>query len=96
MAADIAQLGIEIDTRKLKSGEKDLASFANSAKTATSAVMALVGAASVSQLIKIADGYAQMEVKVSRYTKSQIEANKSRSARGAWIETLTGMTKYQC
>jgi len=73
--ADIAQLGIEIDTRKLKSGEKDLASFANSAKTATSAVMALVGAASVSQLIKIADGYAQMEAKVSRYTKSQIEAN---------------------
>ena len=73
--ADIAQLGIEIDTRKLKSGEKDLASFANSAKTATSAVMALVGAASASQLIKIADGYAQMEAKVSRYTKSQIEAN---------------------
>ena len=73
--ADIAQLGIEIDTRKLKSGEKDLAAFANSAKTATSAVMALVGAASASQLIKIADGYAQMEAKVSRYTKSQIEAN---------------------
>ena len=72
---DIARLGIEIDTRKLKSGEKDLAAFANSAKTATSAVMALVGAASASQLIKIADGYAQMEAKVSRYTKSQIEAN---------------------
>ena len=73
--ADIARLGIEIDTRKLKSGEKDLASFSNSAKTATSAVAAFIGAASVSQLIKIADGYAQMEAKVSRYTKSQIEAN---------------------
>lgn len=73
--ADIAQLGIEIDTRKLKSGEKDLASFSNSAKTATSAITAFIGAASASQLIKIADGYAQMEAKVSRYTKSQIEAN---------------------
>lgn len=75
MAADIAQLGIEIDTRKLKSGEKDLAAFSNSAKTATSAITAFIGAASASQLIKIADGYAQMEAKVSRYTKSQIEAN---------------------
>ena len=81
--ADIAQLGIEIDTRKLKSGEKDLASFSNSAKTATSAVAAFIGAASVSQLIKIADGYAQMEAKVSRYTKSQIEAN-------ATLQQLTG------
>ena len=81
--ADIAQLGIEIDTRKLKSGEKDLASFSNSAKTATSAIAAFIGAASVSQLIKIADGYAQMEAKVSRYTKSQIEAN-------ATLQQLTG------
>ena len=81
--ADIAQLGIEIDTRKLKSGEKDLASFSNSAKSATSAVAAFIGAASVSQLIKIADGYAQMEAKVSRYTKSQIEAN-------ATLQQLTG------
>ena len=81
--ADIAQLGIEIDTRKLKAGERELASFSNSAKTATSAVAAFIGAASVSQLIKIADGYAQMEAKVSRYTKSQIEAN-------ATLQQLTG------
>ena len=73
--ADIARLGIEIDTRGLRAGERDLNRFSNSARTATSAVMALIGAASVSQLIKIADGYAQMEAKVSRYTKSQIEAN---------------------
>ena len=73
--ADIARLGIEIDTRGLRAGERDLNRFSSSARTATSAVTALIGAASVSQLIKIADGYAQMEAKVSRYTKSQIEAN---------------------
>jgi len=73
--ADIARLGIEIDTRGLRAGERDLNRFSSSARTATSAVAALIGAASVSQLIRIADGYAQMEAKVSRYTKSQIEAN---------------------
>ena len=50
--AHIAQLGIEIDTRKLKSGEKDLASFSSAAqkvddtvKTATKTLLASVGAA---------------------------------------------------
>ena len=79
--ADIAQLGIEIDTRKLKSGEKDLASFSSAAqkvddtvKTATKTMLAFVGAASVGEIIKIADRMTQLNARVALYTKNATEA----------------------
>ena len=79
--ADIAQLGIEIDTRKLKSGEKDLASFSSAAqkvddtvKTATKTMLAFVGAASVGEIIKIADKMTQLNARVALYTKNATEA----------------------
>ena len=60
--ADIAQLGIEIDTRKLKSGEKDLASFSSSASSAertvsraTTAITGMIAALSVQKIISAAD-----------------------------------------
>lgn len=75
--ADIAQLGIEIDTRKLKSGEKDLASFASTADktssvvtTATKAIAAMAAAFATSQIIKAADAYSMMNARVSRFTDS--------------------------
>ena len=56
--ADIAQLGIEIDTRKLKSGEKDLASFASTADktssvvtTATKAIAAMAARQVIGKLV---------------------------------------------
>ena len=77
MAADIAQLGIEIDTRKLKSGEKDLASFASTADktssvvaTATKAIATMAAAFATSQIIKAADAYSMMNARVSRFTDS--------------------------
>ena len=79
--ADIAQLGIEIDTRKLKSGEKDLASFASASqkvdsavRTATKTMLAFVGAASVGEIIKIADKMTMLNAKINLYTKSASEA----------------------
>ena len=75
--ADIAQLGIEIDTRKLKSGEKDLASFASTADktssvvaTATKAIGAMAAAFATSQIVKAADAYSMMNARVSRFTDS--------------------------
>jgi len=75
--ADIAQLGIEIDTRKLKSGEKDLASFASTADktssvvaTATKAIAAMAAAFATSQIVKAADAYSMMNARVSRFTDS--------------------------
>lgn len=75
--ADIAQLGIEIDTRKLKSGEKDLASFASAADktssvvaTATKAIATMAAAFATSQIIKAADAYSMMNARVSRFTDS--------------------------
>lgn len=75
--ADIAQLGIEIDTRKLKSGEKDLASFASTADktssvvaTATKAIATMAAAFATSQIIKAADAYSMMNARVSRFTDS--------------------------
>ena len=109
MAADIAQLGIEIDTRKLKSGEKDLASFSSAAqkvddtvKTATKTMLAFVGAASVGEIIKIADRMTQLNAKINLYTKSATEAtsvmsqlnsiaNASGSSIGAVSELYTRM-----
>lgn len=77
MAADIAQLGIEIDTRKLKSGEKDLASFASTADktssvvaTATKAIATMAAAFATSQIVKAADAYSMMNARVSRFTDS--------------------------
>ena len=108
--ADIAQLGIEIDTRKLKSGEKDLASFSSAAqkvddtvKTATKTMLAFVGAASVGEIIKIADKMTQLNAKINLYTKSATEAtavmsqlnsiaNASGSSIGAVAELYTRMT----
>jgi len=108
--ADIAQLGIEIDTRKLKSGEKDLASFSSAAqkvddtvKTATKTMLAFVGAASVGEIIKIADKMTMLNARVSLYTKSATEAtavmrqlnsiaNASGSSIGAVSELYTRMT----
>lgn len=107
--ADIAQLGIEIDTRKLKSGEKDLASFSSAAqkvddtvKTATKTMLAFVGAASVGEIIKIADKMTQLNAKINLYTKSATEAtavmsqlnsiaNASGSSIGAVSELYTRM-----
>lgn len=109
MAADIAQLGIEIDTRKLKSGEKDLASFSSAAqkvddtvKTATKTMLAFVGAASVGEIIKIADKMTMLNAKINLYTKSANEAtavmsqlnsiaNASGSSIGAVSELYTRM-----
>ncbi len=75
--ADIAQLGIEIDTRKLKSGEKDLAAFASTADktssvvaTATKAIATMAAAFATSQIIKAADAYSMMNARVSRFTDS--------------------------
>lgn len=75
--ADIAQLGIEIDTRKLKSGEKDLASFASTADktssvvaTATKAIATMAAAFATSQIIKAADAYSMMNARVSKFTDS--------------------------
>lgn len=75
--ADIAQLGIEIDTRKLKSGEKDLASFASTADktssvvaTATKAIATMTAAFATSQIVKAADAYSMMNARVSRFTDS--------------------------
>ena len=75
--ADIAQLGIEIDTRKLKSGEKELASFASTADktssvvaTATKAIATMAAAFATSQIIKAADAYSMMNARVSRFTDS--------------------------
>lgn len=75
--ADIAQLGIEIDTRKLKSGEKDLASFASTADktssivaTATKAIATMAAAFATSQIVKAADAYSMMNARVSRFTDS--------------------------
>ena len=75
--ADIAQLGIEIDTRKLKAGEKDLASFASTADktssvvaTATKAIATMAAAFATSQIIKAADAYSMMNARVSRFTDS--------------------------
>ena len=75
--ADIAQLGIEIDTRKLKSGERDLASFASTADktssvvaTATKAIATMAAAFATSQIIKAADAYSMMNARVSRFTDS--------------------------
>ena len=108
--ADIAQLGIEIDTRKLKSGEKDLSSFSSAAqkvddtvKTATRTMLAFVGAASVGEIIKIADKMTQLNAKINLYTKSATEAtavmsqlnsiaNASGSSIGAVAELYTRMT----
>lgn len=74
---DIAQLGIEIDTRKLKAGEKDLASFSSTAQktdkiagAATKAIAAMTAAFGVSQIIKAADAYSMMNARVSRFTDS--------------------------
>jgi tape measure domain-containing protein len=107
--ADIAQLGIEIDTRKLKSGEKDLASFSSAAqkvddtvKTATKTMLAFVGAASVGEIIKIADKMTMLNAKINLYTKSATEAtavmsqlnsiaNASGSSIGAVSELYTRM-----
>lgn len=109
MAADIAQLGIEIDTRKLKSGEKDLASFSSAAqkvddtvKTATKTMLAFVGAASIGEIIKIADKMTMLNAKINLYTKSASEAtavmsqlnsiaNASGSSIGAVSELYTRM-----
>ena len=73
--ADIAQLGIEIDTRKLKSGEKDLASFASSASStertvsrATTAITGMIAALSVQKIISAADSFSMLEARVSRFT----------------------------
>lgn len=75
--ADIAQLGIEIDTRKLKSGEKDLASFASSASgaertvsRATTAITGMIAALSVQKIISAADSFSMLEARVSRFTDS--------------------------
>lgn len=75
--ADIAQLGIEIDTRKVKAGEKDLASFASTADktssvvaTATKAIATMAAAFATSQIIKAADAYSMMNARVSRFTDS--------------------------
>lgn len=75
--ADIAQLGIEIDTRKLKSGEKDLASFASTADktssivaTATKAIATMAAAFATNHIIKAADAYSMMNARVSRFTDS--------------------------
>lgn len=107
--ADIAQLGIEIDTRKLKSGEKDLASFSSAAqkvddtvKTATKTMLAFVGAASVGEIVKIADKMTMLNAKINLYTKSASEAtavmsqlnsiaNASGSSIGAVSELYTRM-----
>ena len=78
--ADIAQLGIEIDTRKLKSGEKDLASFASSASSAertvsraTTAITGMIAALSVQKIISAADSFSMLEARVSRFTDSASE-----------------------
>ena len=75
--ADIAQLGIEIDTRKIKSGERDLAAFASTADktssvvaTATKAIATMAAAFATSQIIKAADAYSMMNARVSRFTDS--------------------------
>ena len=75
--ADIAQLGIEIDTRKLKSGEILLASFASTADktssvvaTATKAIATMAAAFATSQIVKAADAYSMMNARVSRFTDS--------------------------
>ena len=78
--ADIAQLGIEIDTRKLKSGEKDLASFASSASSAeravsraTAVITSMIAALSVQKIISAADSFSMLEARVSRFTDSASE-----------------------
>ncbi len=80
--ADIAQLGIEIDTRKLKSGEKDLASFSSVAKkvddtvkTATKAVYAMAASFAASGIIKAADSFSTMNARIGRFTDSASEAS---------------------
>lgn len=78
--ADIAQLGIEIDTRKLKSGEKDLASFASSASSAeravsraTAVITSMIAVLSVQKIISAADSFSMLEARISRFTDSASE-----------------------
>ena len=73
---DIARLGIEIDTRGLRAGERDLNRFGASASsaasatnTATRAVTSLVGALAVGKLIEMADSFAMMTARISRFTE---------------------------
>ena len=87
--ADIARLGIEIDTRGLRAGERDLNRFGASASsaasatnTATRAVASLVGAIAVGKLIEMADSFAMMTARISRFTESA-------SATGAVMQQLT-------
>jgi len=87
--ADIARLGIEIDTRGLRAGERDLNRFGASASsaasatnTATRAVASLVGALAVGKLIEMADSFAMMTARISRFTESA-------SATGAVMQQLT-------
>ena len=86
---DIARLGIEIDTRGLRNGERDLNRFGASASsaasatnTATRAVTSLVGALAVGKLIEMADSFAMMTARVSRFTESA-------TATGAVMQQLT-------
>ena len=86
---DIARLGIEIDTRGLRAGERDLNRFGASASsaasatnTATRAVTSLVGALAVGKLIEMADSFAMMTARISRFTESA-------TATGAVMQQLT-------
>ncbi len=100
--ADIAQLGIEIDTRKLKSGEKDLASFASSASDVTKAtdiakgaiagmVAAAAGVMTLSKSIDTLVSFSREMAALTAVTKASESQMKALSKQA---QTLGAVTAY--
>ena len=100
--SDIAQLGIEIDTRKLKSGEKDLASFASGASDVTKATDiakgAIVGmvaaAAGVMTLSKSIDTLVSFSREMAALTAVTKASESQMKALSKQAQTLGAVTAY--
>ena len=100
--ADIAQLGIEIDTRKLKSGEKDLASFASGAYDVTkatdiakSAIVGMVAAAAgVMTLSKSIDTLVSFSREMAALTAVTKASESQMKALSKQAQTLGAVTTY--
>jgi TP901 family phage tail tape measure protein len=100
--ADIAQLGIEIDTRKLKSGEKDLAAFASGASDVTKATDiakgAIVGmvaaAAGVMTLSKSIDTLVSFSREMAALTAVTKASESQMKALSKQAQTLGAVTAY--
>lgn len=100
--ADIAQLGIEIDTRKLKSGEKDLAAFASGASDVTKAtdiakgaiagmVAAAAGVMTLSKSIDTLVSFSREMAALTAVTKASESQMKALSKQA---QTLGAVTAY--